>query len=281
MSYRNEYPIFVLSKAKHRTRRPENTVPDPISLKTRTLTDALEIQYPMSEAIRPCLLSNVLNRVYPNPATTASLPPRQPTHPARPLGGFFRIIGKCVIYSHGTNGRNSRNKFDDKSKAMNLKETLSRFGIHFIEKWFRIMVLINCLSPVTAQCVAQSNSANFNRNVSRAISVSSFDSLVSHSIVLLETKELSQISDSDHIKIMMCLNTITFTIIKHSFKKRFTDEKYQRFIRLSEEKGYPWSLVNIYPKWFPNRGMGLYFPQLKMEVYGTPMPYAIFKGKVL
>jgi hypothetical protein len=40
---------------------------------------------------------------------------------------------------------------------------------------------------------------------------------------------------------------------------------------------YERDIVKVYTKWIPNKGMGFYFPQLKMELYGTPMPYAIFE----
>ena len=148
--------------------------------------------------------------------------------------------------------------------------------MHYIGTWFTAMTLITCFGLVTTHGIAQTNSAGFNPDSSKSISVSSFDSLVSNSIVLLKTKDLSEISDSGHVNIMMCLNTIIFTKRKPSFRNRFTDDKYQRLVRLSEEKGYSRNIIKIYPKWIPNRGMGFYFPKLKMEVYGTPRAYAMF-----
>jgi hypothetical protein len=141
--------------------------------------------------------------------------------------------------------------------------------------------LITCFALVTTHSIAQTNPAEFNPDSSKSISASSFDSLVSNSILLLKTKKLSEISDSDQVNIMMCLNTVIFTISKPSFRNRFTDGKYQSLVRLSEEKDYSRNIIKIYPKWIANRGMGFYFPKLKMEVYGTPRAYAMFNVRYL
>ncbi|SFD24031.1 hypothetical protein SAMN05518672_1011206 [Chitinophaga sp. CF118] len=39
---------------------------------------------------------------------------------------------------------------------------------------------------------------------------------------------------------------------------------------------YTKDIITVYKEWIPNRGMGFYFPKLQMELYGTPMLYAIY-----
>lgn len=124
--------------------------------------------------------------------------------------------------------------------------------------------------------MGQRSSATFNRDSSRTVSISTFNRIVDHSINLLQTKKLAEISDTDHINIMMCLNTIFMTTKKDSFQKRFTGGKYQELESIADKKKYTRNIIKVYPNWIENRGMGYYFPKLKMELYGTPRSYAVF-----
>ena len=108
----------------------------------------------------------------------------------------------------------------------------------------------------------------FNRDSSIHISLLAFDIQIDKCINLLKEKKLKEISDDEHIEIMMCLNTI--------FMRDFKGGHYEQLIQISEEKKYTTDIIKVYPKWIPNRGMGFYFPDLNMELYGTPMLYAIY-----
>jgi hypothetical protein len=90
---------------------------------------------------------------------------------------------------------------------------------------------------------------------------------------LLQTQKLSAISDSDHVNIMMCLNTI---FLSGDFDKRFNDTICKRLLSIANEKDYRHNIVKVYPEWLFNRGMGRYYPKIKMELYGTPNLYATF-----
>lgn len=108
----------------------------------------------------------------------------------------------------------------------------------------------------------------FNRDSSQMISKKGFDSLVDQSITLFENKTLEDISDEEHIEIMLCLNTI--------FMRDFENGRYEKLELVVSKKEYIKNITKRYPEWIPNRGMGFYFPKLQMELYGTPSPYAIF-----
>lgn len=121
--------------------------------------------------------------------------------------------------------------------------------------------------------IAQRSSVS-NRDKPLEISRSKFDKLVDTSIVLLENNKLSDISDSGHINIMMCLNTI---FMAHDFNSKplFKGGRYDKLQVIVEKKEYTRNITKVYSYTY-NRGMGYYFPKLDMELYGTPHLYACF-----
>lgn len=121
----------------------------------------------------------------------------------------------------------------------------------------------------TIICSGQTTKTKFSSDSSRTISKSSFDNLVDNSIKLIQTKELTKITDKEHIDIMMCLNTI--------FVQKLLGGQYQTLETAAKEKEYSKNITKVYPEWIPNKGIGLYFKKLKMELYGTPRPYSFYK----
>lgn len=142
--------------------------------------------------------------------------------------------------------------------------------------WFIVLQFLICLF-ISFKSFGQTSSGKFNPDSSKSISLSEFNNLVNKSVTLLKTKKLSQISDLDHVNIMMCLNTIFMTTNKESFQQRFSGGMYQRLVRISNNKSYTRNIIKVYPDWVENSGEGFYFLKLRMELYGTPRPYAIFK----
>lgn len=127
---------------------------------------------------------------------------------------------------------------------------------------------------VSLTCWGQTD--EFKTKESKQISKHDFDSLVDNSITTLETKDLRNITDGEHVNIMYCLNTIFVLSIKD---KEYKGGHYKKLETLAEKVKYTDNIVKIYSDWTPNRGMGYYFPKLKMELYGTPMPYAVWDVK--
>jgi hypothetical protein len=108
----------------------------------------------------------------------------------------------------------------------------------------------------------------FNRDSSTSITLADFDKQIDDCISLLQAKQLKDISDEQHIQIMICLNTI--------FMRDFKGGHYGQLEKIANHKNYTKDIINVYKEWIPNRGMGFYFPKLQMELYGTPMLYAIY-----
>ena len=161
---------------------------------------------------------------------------------------------------------------------MKVIQHLPNSQIHRVKIVFQSLPTI-CIVLMGLYCTGQNHSSNFNLDSSKEVSLATFNRIVDNSIIILQTKKLSQISDTDHINIMMCLNTIFIVTQKGSFQKRFTGGNYQKLVSICDEKKYIRNIIKVYPNWIPIRGMGYYFPKLKMELYGTPRLYAIFTVK--
>lgn len=94
-----------------------------------------------------------------------------------------------------------------------------------------------------------------------------FHALVEHLCVKFKDDPLPQWSDKDQINLMPCTNTIMF---ESRPEERFARDLFQRLDSLIDPNSYIRWVTERYPKWTPNRGMGFYFPDLDMELHGTP-----------
>lgn len=137
-------------------------------------------------------------------------------------------------------------------------------------------VLISTTWVISISSGFGQQNGSLNKDSVKTISMAEFDYLVNSSILLLETKELADISDDQHIAIMMCLNTI-FMARNSDLSRRFVGGPYEKLKTVADEKKYDSEIIKVYPNWIPNRGMGFYFPDLKMELYGTPGLYAWYQ----
>lgn len=147
-----------------------------------------------------------------------------------------------------------------------------------IKKYVGVILIVTSFLLTTGKLFGQEVYANFNRDSSKTITLIEFKHRVDKATKLLKTQKLSAILDSDHINIMMCLNTVGMTQIRINgrFKARFVEARYKKLAMIADKRKYSRNIIKVYPQWVPNRGMGYYFPKLKMELYGTPMSYAVF-----
>ncbi len=61
-----------------------------------------------------------------------------------------------------------------------------------------------------------------------------------------------------------------------NFQNKLKDRRYENLTKAADAKNYTKNIIKVFPEWIPNRGLGFYFPKLKMELYGTPHLYAWF-----
>jgi len=147
--------------------------------------------------------------------------------------------------------------------------------IMLIQKHFSVLILMIGLLCTIKNSFGQSQQflPDSAHNKPKKISWAEFHRRVDRATEHVQSKQLSAISDSDHVNIMMCLNTI---FLSSDFDKRFDDARCKRLISFAHEKDYSNNIAKVYPEPLFNRGMGLYFPKLNMELYGTPNLYATF-----
>lgn len=105
------------------------------------------------------------------------------------------------------------------------------------------------------------------------ISGERFHALVMHLTHKLERTPFAQWSTADHINLMRALNTTMFASLPG---ERFHREPYRHMDHLSDSTGYRHWAANNLGGWVPNRGMGFYFPELDMELEGTPTLHGQF-----
>ncbi|HVV55046.1 MAG TPA: hypothetical protein VHC47_06975 [Mucilaginibacter sp.] len=141
-----------------------------------------------------------------------------------------------------------------------------------IKKCGSAFIMILGLLFAAKNSFGQQAAVDSTNNKPKRVTFAEFHLRVERATKLLQAKELSGIADSDHVNIMMCLNTIFL----NNFDKRFNDVKCKKLVAISNERDYKHNITKVYPEWLYNRGMGQYYPKLKMELYGTPSPYATF-----
>lgn len=146
----------------------------------------------------------------------------------------------------------------------------------YLDKKYATWYLIGAILFLSNKSFGQNADKHFNLDSSKTISLIEFNHRVDRATELLKTKELLAISDSDHINIMMCLNTIFMVHKKYSIEQVFTGGRYTELETVERKVNYEKDIVKVYPKYVWSRGMGYYFTELKMELYGTPHRYAIF-----
>ena len=102
------------------------------------------------------------------------------------------------------------------------------------------------------------------------VSQQQFDSLIVSATSVLSNQPFIEIKDSDHVNIIRLINTLNFNM--HSSSKK---SHYKKFIKLLAEKDYEKQISNHY-HWTPNKGMGMYFPKLQVELGGTPNEKSVY-----
>ena len=115
-----------------------------------------------------------------------------------------------------------------------------------------------------------------NLDVINRITVSKFDSLIKRETSLLESHDLNQISDSDHVVIIKIINTLDNSF-NEDYSKRFTVPQYEEFTNLLLHKKYYNEILRIFPEYTHSRGPGIYFNKLKVELKGSPHSFSMYK----
>jgi len=147
-----------------------------------------------------------------------------------------------------------------------------------IKKHISLILTIIILVLFHNNSKGQTNEGKIKTDSSKTITLSELNIRVDRAILLLKTKQLLEISDSDHINIMLCNNTISHYIDKN-LEIRLIGGRYRRFMKMMDKTNYVTEILKVYPNYMSNKGLGWYFPELKMELNGLPGDYAMFNIK--
>ena len=71
-------------------------------------------------------------------------------------------------------------------------------------------------------------------------------------------------------------NTIWITKKNDS---RLRDKKFQSLEKYMSSPEYVKKMLKVFPKWIPNKGMGIYFTALKVEFGGSPCRWSVYEIK--
>lgn len=133
------------------------------------------------------------------------------------------------------------------------------------------------ISLITYSLSAQNKGRPGNDEPSKKISLAEFNKRVDRAVFQLKTKKLLAISDSDHINIIKCWNTITFSrkslylgLHHRVAKQRFNGIRYKQLEILASYENYVVNLEKIYPETDWGRGGGIYFVKLRVAHAGSP-----------
>lgn len=104
-----------------------------------------------------------------------------------------------------------------------------------------------------------------------SISYNEFEKIVIESLKLLENKKLKSIKISDHQKMIRAYNTIWIDRVKDA---RLNSKNIKSLEKIMGNREYIRKVVKVFPKWVPNRGMGIYFDALNIELGGAPCSWS-------
>jgi len=161
------------------------------------------------------------------------------------------------------------------------------------KKYTGLLLVFVALWAINYKSFGQGTDSKVNYDSSQRITLREFNSRIDRATLLLQTKKLAEISDADHINIMMCWNTIFMTAVDNryikirkvgneyvkfwGFRKPFVGSRYSKLEKALDYKKYIEDITKVYPVFTFNRGMGYFFPILNMEFGGTPHAYAMFE----
>lgn len=109
----------------------------------------------------------------------------------------------------------------------------------------------------------------FQRDSFVTTTLDDFNREVDRCIKLLQAIPVKNINEVQHISIIRCLNTISLN--------NLAQDRCVRLLGVAAEKKYAAELINTFPNWTPNRGMGIYIRELNVEYGGSPGFYSVYK----
>ena len=143
-----------------------------------------------------------------------------------------------------------------------------------IIKNYRVFIFAIFLITLSGNTFGQ-NSNQVHPDTPKKITLAEFQSRVDRATMLIKTKKLNAISDTDHINIIMCINTIHDVNLSF-LEPKLTAKRYKKFEAALTKVDYSKNIIKVYPIFSWNTGLGYYFPKLNIELDGIPAEYSMF-----
>jgi hypothetical protein len=140
-------------------------------------------------------------------------------------------------------------------------------------KLFLLTILI-CLNIISygqlrnKHSLAPVSDSSINWDSTITITKKQFDSITLKCTNLFYGTNVNKFTGNEHSLILRLLNSGLMTPLKDT--SLFQTKAYAQFLKLVDSTKYINKLLKIYPDNLISRGMGYYFPELKVEYYGTP-----------
>lgn len=98
-----------------------------------------------------------------------------------------------------------------------------------------------------------------------------FDSIIDMTLRRLQDNSITSLTETENSNIIRLLNTsFMYPLTSLRDSTIFQSAPYIALMNMLEKKDYLNTLLKENYDWVISRGMGYYFPKLKLELYGTP-----------
>ena len=116
--------------------------------------------------------------------------------------------------------------------------------------------------------LARVSDSSINWDSTITITKKQLDSITLKCTNLFYNTDVNKFTSSEHTLILRLLNSGLMVPLKDT--TFFQTREYSQFLKLVDSSKYINKLLKLYPDNLISRGMGYYFPELKVEYYGTP-----------
>ncbi len=135
----------------------------------------------------------------------------------------------------------------------------------------RILILLSVISYGQVRnkhTLARISDPSINWDSTITITKKQFDRITLKCTNLFYGTDVNKFTGSEHTLILRLLNSGLMMPLKDT--SLFQTNEYSQFLKLVHSTKYINKLLKLYPDNLISRGMGYYFPKLKVEYYGTP-----------
>jgi CRISPR/Cas system-associated protein endoribonuclease Cas2 len=163
---------------------------------------------------------------------------------------------------------------NNSSPAASLECWLQPFKKDLMNPKFFLLTLLIYLSAISfgqlrnKRSFARVPDPSINWDSTLIITKKQFDSITLKCTNLFYGTDFYKFTNNEHSLILRLLNSGLMVPLKDT--SLLKTKEYSQFLNLVDSTKYINKLLKKYPDYLISRGMGYYFPELRVEYYGTP-----------